>query len=504
MPKQQVAVITSIPWTNTNMPIAAPAVLKPIAEKAGYITYAFDLNQELTQLDDNFELKIPEYNRKSPFILSETDISNFDKDLNTEFYFDGKVNPEYITSIYRIIEYATNRILDYNPDVVCLSLFSYSSQEACRWISFNIKRHNPSIKIIIGGPGLFSTLESNNGIENFANILLEDNTIDYYIRGDGEQALYELLTGNTTFPGINSDQWLPIDDLNKLPYSNYDNYNFELYENPAIGLVGSRGCVWRCTFCDIHQHWRKFKQRTAEHIFHEMLYQNDQTGLRNFKFQDSLINGNNKVYKQLMDLLAIYNESNPKNSLHWSSFFVFRPKKYMSEEEWYITSKSAHVLSVGVESLVESVRLHMGKRFNNEDLYYNLDMAKKYNVKISMLLLVGYVTDTEKTHQESIRWFNKNKHYANNPIVRVSVGGTLGILPNTYLEKNKSELGIIMTENISFCQDWELENTQSTPVIRLRWANELIKALNDAGFAGLERLDNHLIMEYLITRDKNG
>jgi len=498
MNKKPIAVVTSIPWTNTNMPIAAPAVLKPIIEKAGYKAYAFDLNQEIAHLNDNYILEMPEYN-ESITTLTGDGAHDFNDKLNTEFYFDGKVNPKYITKIYNIIEYATKRILDYKPSVVCLSLFSYSSQHACKWISFNLKRYNPNIKIIIGGPGLFSTLEETNEENNYTNTLLHDNTIDYYIRGDGEQALYELLNGNTVYPGINNNNWLPIDDLDSLPFSDYSNYNFKLYENPAIGIVGSRGCVWQCTFCDIHKHWKKFKQRTAMNIFNEMLYQNNMTGIRHFKFQDSLINGNNKVYKELMQLLATYNDTFPDNSLHWSSFFVFRPKRYMSEEEWYITSKSAKVLSVGVESLVESVRLHMGKRFNNEDLYYNLDMAKKYNVNISMLLLVGYVTDTEQTHQESINWFKNNKKYANNPIVRVSVGGTLGVLPNTYIEKNKKELGIIMPDNITFCQDWKLSNNTNTPEIRLRWAKELIKAHNDAGFAGFERLDNHLIMEYLIS-----
>ena len=40
----QKIVITSVPYTDTTAPIMAPAVLKGIADKAGYDSYAFDLN----------------------------------------------------------------------------------------------------------------------------------------------------------------------------------------------------------------------------------------------------------------------------------------------------------------------------------------------------------------------------------------------------------------------------------------------------------------------------
>ena len=58
-------------------------------------------------------------------------------------------------------------------------------------------------------------------------------------------------------------------------------------------------------------------------------------------------------------------------------------------------------------------------------------MCKKYNIKVQMLLIVGYVSDTEETHKETVQWFANHKHYIDSPISGVSLGGTLGILPGT-------------------------------------------------------------------------
>jgi len=297
--------------------------------------------------------------------------------------------------------------------------------------------------------------------------------------------------------GVNSTEWQQVPDLNRLPFPDYSDYNMDLYENKSIGIVGSRGCVRRCTFCDIHEHWKKYQWRTAEDIFEEIIWHYKKTKVRKFKFQDSLINGNQIEFRKLMKLLAKHNKENPDEQLKWSSFFIFRPQTQMPEQDWIDISKSASNLTVGIEAINEEVRFHMGKKFTNKDMHYCFDMCAKYKIPCHMLLIVGYVTDTEQTHEETMQWFEQNKHYSSNPISGVSLGGTLGILPGTEIYRRKEELGIQLKDEL-FDHKWSIENTNNTPSTRLRWYNEQTSACQKAGFHVTSLIDNHLLMEQMM------
>ena len=467
--------ITSIPWTDTESPLLAPAILKSMCKKYKIRSTAIDLNQEVLNhvrktFDDESQKNLQQ------FFYNGT--KDFDREKARE-----------------VIDFCANRILSFSPTHVALSLLAYTSQIACEWICFRLKLLDPNIKIIIGGAGVFSTLESKN---NIAKKLLEQKQIDFYIKGDGDISLPELiLKENNKVSGVNEEVWTQVPDLNDQPFPDYSDYDFGLYENQSIGVVGSRGCVRRCSFCDIHEHWKKYQWRTGEDIFKELVWHYRNTGVTNYKFQDSLINGNQNEFRKLMKLLAKHNTENPDKQIKWSSFFIFRPQSQMNEDDWIDISKSARNLTVGIESINQDVRFHMGKKFTNGDMHYCFDMCKKYNIGCHVLLIVGYVTDTEQTNTETIQWFRDNKHYVGNPITSVSLGGTLGILPGTELYRNQKELGIELKDE-QFDHNWIIPEKGNTPAIRLRWHKEQTEACKEAGFTVTSLVDNHLLMEQMM------
>lgn len=469
--------ITSVPWTDTEAPLMAPALLKGMCTNKKINTTAIDLNIEVLHL-----------------IKSKYD---FETTASLQSFFYNGTKPFDREKVKEIIDFCVARILSHSPTHVALSLLAYTSRIACEWICFRLRQKAPNIKIIIGGPGIFTRQAST---QHLAEILLEQKQIDFYIKGDGDVSLPDLVLQNNDangVEGVNSPDWKQVPDLNLQPFPDYSDYNMDYYENKSIGILGSRGCVRRCTFCDIHEHWKKFQWRTAEDIFKELLWHYEKTKVTRFKFQDSLINGNQIEFRKLMKLLAAHNERNPDAQIKWSSFFIFRPKSQMPEQDWIDISKSAWQLWVGIESLNEQVRFHMGKKFNNKDMHYCFDMCAKYKISCHMGILVGYVTDTEQTHKEAMRWFESNKHYVDNPISSVSLGGTLGILPGTELFRRKEELGVQLTDEL-FDHDWFIEKTANTPKVRVRWNAEQTRACQKAGFRVTSMIDNHLLMEQMI------
>jgi len=465
-------VIVTVPWTDTAIPLMAPAVLKSIVEKAGMTCLAVDLNAEIYRASLKHE--------HSGSLV--------------KFFFDEYIDDNIEPWLRDLFESMAQGILSWKPKLVGLSLFSYVCQSSARWLCYYLKRLDPAVKIVIGGAGC---IQNFTGPAVFVDTLRSQGLVDFHIRGDGENSFFELLTGNENFSGINTDTWkeLSADEINRLPLPNYQDYNFAVYDKQALPLLGSRGCVRKCTFCDIIANWKKFQWRTADDIFAEMVYQNQQYNIRYFKFQDSLTNGNMKEFVRLTQMLSDYNLQNPDNKFRWSGYYIFRDVTPSSDREWKLVYESgAENLSVGIENLNEHIRFAIGKKFSNESIDYHLQQAQKYNIQIQMLNIVGYVNETEKDIEFAKQWLRDNTHYRD--ILYIQWGGTLGIFPNTYLEENQAELGIIRINKHP--QSWINPSTGSTPALRAKWAQELNELSRQLGYRVFDNLDNHFLLESLI------
>lgn len=465
-------VMSTLPWTETFIPLMAPAVLKPIIESVGLTSLCIDLNAELAASME----KQPNFKRI------------------VEFFLTGKVYPDTVDFLEDMIESTAQQMLSWKPKYIGLSLFSYLTREPCRWLCYYIKKISPDTKILVGGAGC---LEQFSGPGEFVDELLKLGLIDYHIRGDGEIALAEFLKGNHTYPGINSPVWhqLNNEQLQSLPLPDYQDYDFSQYKKRALGVHGSRGCVRACTFCDFITNWTKFAWRTAESIFNEMMTQYLKYGIRYFKFHDTLTNGNLKEFNKLIKMLADWNNANPENSFSWTGYYIFREKTVNDDEMWKTLAESgAERLMVGVENLNKDLRYALGKKFSNESIDYHLMQAQKYRVKMQLLLIVGYIGETEKHIDFAKQWLIDHTHLRD--IIELNWGNTLGIFPNTYLDKHKEELGIKKIGDQPCL--WISADGQSTPAIRAQWELELIELSKNLDYYVATTSDQHFVLEMLL------
>ena len=278
-------IITTVPWTDSYIPLMAPAVLKPIVERAGMTCLAVDLNAEI------YKKILPLHHRDKVY----------------EFFFDGRTDcSQSVLWLENMMHSVAMQLIKWKPKFIGLSLFSYVSRSSAEWLCYFIKKLDPNVKILLGGAGC---LEQFTGPGHFADDLIKRKLADFHIRGDGEHALFELLIGNQEYVGINSLTWKELDRsaLAKLPMPDYRNYNFSIYNKKVLPIQGSRGCVRRCTFCDYIENWKNFQWRDADEVFKEMMTQYRNYNIRTFKFQDTLVNGN--VTLHLLFLGGYVNET---------------------------------------------------------------------------------------------------------------------------------------------------------------------------------------------------
>lgn len=454
-------VICNIPGTMDYNPFAAPAVLKSSIEDAGFSCTTIDFNIRLyKRFKDN------------PKLLEEIQVAFINNELENERYEIKKIIDELLG------EWISD-LKKQNPTFVGISVFTYQNQGSSMMLSKKLKDIYPSIKIILGGQGLASG--GINGIMTFPQELKDKNIIDHYIRSEGEQSIVSILNDETKISGVDMNTFNQIDDLDSISFPNYDDYELDRYEQKIIPITGSRGCIRRCTFCDIHDHW-KYAYRDGGKIAEEMIKSSQKYNVFNFNFTDSLVNGNIKQFNKFISIIAEFNSTTTKK-IKWSGQFIFRsPSRQVNDTYWKNISKSGgEKLSLGLESGSEKVRNDMKKGFSDDDVHYTLEKLQEYNISCSLLLLIGYPTEQLEDHKKTLDLLKKYHYLSGDVIKQVSIGSTLGILPNTPLARQAVDSGIIIDpkhENNWICLDNPTLNLRE----RLRRREELIKCCHDLGF----------------------
>jgi hypothetical protein len=489
--------ILSSPLTLTNGPMAAGAILKSIAEQAGFSCSVVDLN----------------------ILTMRWVFTHSDRNDLVEFFDSGAIKTKIEQTILQYTNSVVALVKTYNPKILGISVFTYNCRAFTASLCKEIKIYCPDIQIIIGGAGITDVSSADS---EFAENLQKDHLIDHYIKGDAEQSFYEFLKGNYAFPGINRSNWeqLANNDLATLPYPNYDDYKWSWYGqglfatdkefnnsnnvySVGIPITGSKGCVRNCTFCDFIISHKKFTWRTAESIFDEIIHQQKKYKQNTFAFTDSLINGNMKEYRRLIGMLADHNDSQPDDQrISWYSQFIMRPKDQFKEDLWELTARSgAQVLAIGIESFDDQVRSEMGKSFTNEDIDFGLSMMKKYGIKTYFMFMIGYVTETQEVYDQVKQWLQTRVEYKD--IMILGIVGTVAIIKNTYLDKNQDKFGVIWLNDAGSSNlknslfNWATSDNKNTPATRDKWLKMTQRYATELGFHIVDEAYGHEILYQL-------
>lgn len=345
-------------------------------------------------------------------------------------------------------EHTAQQVIDLNPDLIVLSLFSYKSQEPARELAKEIKKLNSSAKITIGGAGIKNSI--NDTLEHNISALLEQGIIDYYQDGDGEYQFPEFLARFFDLPAI--DKFVDMDT----PYTpDYSKYDVAFYQRAAetaklklwVPITGSRGCVRRCTFCEIHEHW-KFTQRSPANIVLEMREVLKDLQSVHFHFTDSLVNGSLPAFEILLDLIIELRKEYP--TFTWGGQFIVRNAKQCDDTYWKrIATSGAELLEIGVETGSDRLRYEMKKNFLNEDLDSSLEFMSKYSITCAFLMFTGYPTETEDDFAETLAMLTKYQPYANKVINYLELGYLTSVLPGTPLySESKKDKTMILTKDV--------------------------------------------------------
>lgn len=466
--------LLSVPLTLSDTAWAAGAVLKSVAVDAGYTCSTVDLNRLTIQ-----------WLRSVSFATEIQD-----------FFWYGKLIEQYQSHVDEYINAVLIIIKQYQPTILGLSVFTDMSRPTTLAIAKAVRQHLPNVQIIVGGSGTTTGYVDTPNSHSFGEQMKRDGLTDHYILGDAEHSFKEFLKNNLEFPGIDNEQWRQLNnaEISNLSYPDYSDYNWNLYNQRAIGITGSRGCVRKCTFCDYIATWKNYTWRTGDNIFEEMLYQKQKYGISYFQFNDSLINGNMKEYEKLVTLLAEYNRDHPDDGIRWDSFFILRPVAQFSAKMWQLTAQSGCKMAlIGIETFNDATRFSMGKKFTNKDIDDTIELAIEFQVPLGLLVFIGYVTDTQEIIDEAIEWLDTHQHVKQQFFLLFS--RTMILLPGSWLEQNQKIMNIELVDSTNR-QKWVNTKTGSTLEIREQWSSQVINHARKLGYIVNDEGDLHRWLEH--------
>lgn len=410
--------IINVPKTEPYYLPAAPAILKGGCNYLGLQSKVIDFN-----------LRYVEYCKKVG-VNWRTATTNITNDV--EYLFKDE------------IKNWANTICLHNPKLLGISIFSYYGHFFTKELLKSLKDFNFSGTIILGGSGISDAM---NEHPVFGEEMLQSQLANHILSGDGEANWIQFLSKTFNIPLIESMEYTlntPYSpDYSDYEVENYDYWKIEAvnnYNKVSIPITGSRGCVRKCTFCEIHKHW-KFDQRSASHILDEIKNLIDLINDPHIHFTDSLVNGNLTEFVQIVTGLSQLKEQGKKFS--WGGQFIIRSSKQFPEKIWkMIGNSNCQNLEIGIETGSDTLRYEMQKNFSNLDLDYSLEMMEKYKITCIFLLFIGYPTETLEQFEETKKMFEKYQKYADNVITAVELNYSMAVEKNTPLFDLKDSLEI--------------------------------------------------------------
>jgi anaerobic magnesium-protoporphyrin IX monomethyl ester cyclase len=347
------------------------------------------------------------------------------KNSKEETSFENRVTPLDLAIIGAVLEKGGHevKILDalalqidkqaildeiekFNPNLVCLTTF-----DRCRWgvdsadeLSKNIKL-NKNIKL-----GLLWSYKPDMMIF----LMKRNKNIDFSIYGDPEFTLLDVannipmnkisgLVYRKDSDLITNSPRKPIDSLDELPFparhlldpSIYKRLPHELFKEPCVDVLASRGCPYQCIFCLLNVVWgNKIRVRSPENVIEELKILKSQ-GAKQIHFHDLTFTLDREWVIRLCNLML-----ENKLNLLWTC--QTRVDKVDLELLKLMKRAGCRSILYGIESLNQESLDSLKKGVKVEDVEKALRETKKAGIEIRCSMMLGLPGETKESVEKTI------------------------------------------------------------------------------------------------------
>lgn len=325
-------------------------------------------------------------------------------------------------------------VIAEKPDIVGITALTFTYLDALKTAQM-VKQVDLAIKVCLGG--IHPTL--------YPYETLMQDCIDYIVQGEGEVTFEELLLCLENGGSLHDVDGLGfkdngrivlneprelIDDLNALPFPNYDLVNVKRYSHLlgsadiTLPIQSSRGCPFCCTFCDIRK--TRYRYRSAENVvdeIHELLMH----GINSLFFIDD----NFTLHRErVIDICRMIVARNLKVSFKVSS----RGDALDEDVLRWLKKAGCSRIHLGVETCHQKYLDYLQKGIKVERIVDAIKTAHDQGLGICAYVIIGFPGETWEEMIEEVSFLKNLK-------VEYAGFSLLVIYPKTYLHQDALKRG---------------------------------------------------------------
>lgn len=309
------------------------------------------------------------------------------------------------------------------------------------------KECNPAVVTVIGGPHVTVNPES---------AFAEKGVVDFAVLGEAEETIVELLNHVKKKSDLPRDQIkglmyigengvkvktekrgvvkfldkIPMPAYHMFPMEKYHSYGWFNLGRKFSTMITSRGCPFKCTFCQSSQQAQFWRQRSAENVFKEIKLLYEQYGIRHIYFQDDEFCVN---HQRVIDICNKIRES--KMDLVWEC--LTRVNHVDDELLSAMASGGCKTILFGVETGYDEGFKKINKPITREMVVNAVRIAQKYGIMTRVTFIMGFPWEGKEEMRQTIDFakeVNADLTYFNvlNPYPETSIY-------NEIIEKNLFE-----------------------------------------------------------------
>ena len=468
-------------------PLLSIAYLTAYLRHHGHEVKAFDFNIEVKKSGFRNMLPVPEFEKK------------FMAFLYPEYFSQENLDAGEQKAFRSAMEYAnlwSGRLLDNSPDAICFSTY-YTTLLLSLMVARRIREKDKDRLIIFGGP-------EGAAFRN-ARFLISTGYVDAVVMGEGEGTLLNIIESITESGLSRTEGSLTrknglvydggpvklIEDVNSIPYPDFtDTPSTKYLLKNTLPAITSRGCIGSCIFCEERAFWGKFRARNPENIVGEFSRNVKQLGIRRFRLNDSLINGDLKNLPLTCDRIM-----EAGLDVVWGGNARINPSM---DEQLLAKMHNAgcRFLVYGVESGSDKVLGDMRKGTSTQQTENLIKQTRSMGIRAYIFLITGFPTEDEEDFMETMEFLKRNKRYIEGVATynfMIHQGASIyKILPQTNIRLVK--LGVDYPPQLDHCRTyftfyntsmWYTKDGKSTPEIRQRRHEVLEDFLRDEGMSAI-------------------
>lgn len=294
------------------------------------------------------------------------------------------------------------KIIESRPDFVAVSALTCTSPDAIKVVELT-KSINPAIKTIIGGVHASFMYEEMFSLTN---------SIDYIVRGEGEQTIAELLdalSGKRDIISVNGIAYRDdsnrvianpnrplLQNLDNLPMAwdllDWNDYKYFIIPGSRLGAIcTSRGCSKECTFCSQQKYWmRTWRARSPEDIVKEMLVLRREYDVNIVLFTDDYPTPDRERWERLLDLII-------EQDIDMKILMETRAQDIVRDEDILHKYKKAGIIHiyVGTEATDQESLDYMKKDLSIEEAKKALSLLRDVGIITETSMILGFPDETE-------------------------------------------------------------------------------------------------------------